>query len=262
MPSTDSTKQPRIARDANFVVMPEWILFSDLSSHAKTVWCALYSYADRQDDRAFPSRGKLKADLRLGSTDTVDRAIRELIDFGALNRESREGTSSLYTVISQRPTAHLRQVPTAHVRQGVPHRRGTNKNQEQKPEIKNHLVADATEKQNGKRERDELFEAVLQVWLPDTDPKKLSDDERGRINRVLPQLRKLGATPDDIYRRERRYRERGLEGEFTPQTLTKTWTTLGQGVATDITKDQRKQTRDAWREAVQQLEGTDDETDQ
>ena len=53
------------------------------------------------------------------------------------------------------------------------------------------------------REKDLLFEAVLRVagW----SESELTDSARGRTNRALKELRAVGATPEEVLIRGRRY---------------------------------------------------------
>ena len=86
-------------------------------------------------------------------------------------------------------------------------------------------AANTTQQAEKPKRVDALFEAVVAVCYhkPYTD---ITDDERGRVNRAMPQLRKMNATPEDVYARQAEYDARGLV-DFTPQTLTKKWTSLG-----------------------------------
>lgn len=78
---------------------------------------------------------------------------------------------------------------------------------------------------------DEIFDAVIAVCYG-KPPDQLTRDERGRANRAVKQLRELGATAEQIYAREKAYRSRSPGFPLTPQTLTKSWTALGDAVTT------------------------------
>ena len=94
MTSTASTDLP-------FAIVPEWLVDADCSDRAFRVYALLARYADSDGGGAIPGRRKMAQ--RLGcSVDTIDRAVAELIELGAVEREHRyvEGrqTSNAYVV--------------------------------------------------------------------------------------------------------------------------------------------------------------------
>lgn len=90
--------------DNYFAIIPHWVLFSDLSSQAIRLYCVLRTYADNKTLESWPSRNTLAQDLQVESVKTVDRAIKELVDVGAIMVERRfkngEPQSNLYTLMS------------------------------------------------------------------------------------------------------------------------------------------------------------------
>lgn len=90
-----------LRKDAYFASVPEWVLFhEDLTPQAVRLYGVLDRYAEGQ---CFPSRRKLADQLRVKSVDTVDRALRELQEVGAVTVTARvddagDQTTSLYTV--------------------------------------------------------------------------------------------------------------------------------------------------------------------
>lgn len=86
---------PRIKAEVTFAIVPDWLLRSTVSDKAVRLYGVLWRHADR-DYRAHPSRQRLAALMRC-SKDSVDRAIRELVQVGALSvtrRSSAQGNSS------------------------------------------------------------------------------------------------------------------------------------------------------------------------
>lgn len=75
------------------------------------------------------------------------------------------------------------------------------------------------------RPRDPLFEAVVEVCYG-VPHDQLTDTERGRANRAVAELRKVSATPEDVFRRAAEYRARSPDYPLMPQTLTKLWNDL------------------------------------
>lgn len=96
--------QEKLIADNFFAIIPEWVLFADISPQAVRLYGVLRRYADR-DGSCFPSRKRLASDLRMESTKPVDRALKELIAIGAITSEHRfteqgDLQSNLYTVLS------------------------------------------------------------------------------------------------------------------------------------------------------------------
>lgn len=90
-----------VTADDYFAVIPESVLYADISSHAVRVYAVLRRYADKQGS-AHPSR-KTIAEHAHVSIDTVKRAVSELEEHGFLMREERfsEGrrTSNSYHLV-------------------------------------------------------------------------------------------------------------------------------------------------------------------
>jgi hypothetical protein len=96
--------QDKVIADNFFAIIPEWLLFADISPQAVRLYGVLRRYADR-DGSCFPSRKRLASDLRMESTKPVDRALKELVHIGAItiqHRHTEQGDlqSNLYTVLS------------------------------------------------------------------------------------------------------------------------------------------------------------------
>ena len=96
--------QDKIIADNFFAIIPEWVLFAEISPQAVRLYGVLRRYADR-DGSCFPSRKRLASDLRMDSTKPVDRALKELVTIGAItitHRHTEQGDlqSNLYTVLS------------------------------------------------------------------------------------------------------------------------------------------------------------------
>lgn len=93
--------------DSYFAIIPEWVLYANISSNAIRLYCVLRRRADKESGRCYPSRKTLAKEMGNISTRTLDRAIEELIEIGALKvlhrMNGEEYTSNLYTVISARP---------------------------------------------------------------------------------------------------------------------------------------------------------------
>jgi hypothetical protein len=91
----------QIAADNYFAIIPEWVLDAPISSNAVRCYALLQRYANHEN-RCWPSRTLLAKRMRC-STDTVDRAIKELVANKAISLQSRKTdagnpTSNVYTL--------------------------------------------------------------------------------------------------------------------------------------------------------------------
>lgn len=94
----------QINADNYFCIIPEWVLYSSISSHAVRLYGTLQRYADKDSGKCHPSRKTLAEKCGL-SLSSLDRALNELVDLGAVKKQQRVGsngdfTSNIYTVIS------------------------------------------------------------------------------------------------------------------------------------------------------------------
>lgn len=111
-----------IQADDYFAIVPEWLLYADVSANAVRLYAILNRYANSRG-HAWPSR-KTLADAMRCSIATVDRAREELTGAGAVTvipRRNKAGdpTSNLY-LLHSRP-----QLGVSPVTQGTPTNGGT-----------------------------------------------------------------------------------------------------------------------------------------
>jgi len=102
--ATPSVGKDTIHADLYFAIVPEWVLSLPVSSNAIRVYCCLRRFADNHTGECFPSRKTVAMRARL-SVSTLDRAMKELLEFGAIEvtpRKNANGdwSSNLYTVRS------------------------------------------------------------------------------------------------------------------------------------------------------------------
>lgn len=91
----------RIRNAVNFAIVPEWILYADISPQAIRLYGVLNRHADKIG-RCHPSRSTL-ADIMRVTAKTVDRAMDELERIGAVTISKRftnrgDQTSNQYTL--------------------------------------------------------------------------------------------------------------------------------------------------------------------
>ena len=89
---TDSIKL-----DRKFAIIDDWILDLNISDRAIRLYAILSRYADNETHKAYPSRVTLSKRLRC-SPSSVDRATRELVEAGALDKKQRLNSSLIYTL--------------------------------------------------------------------------------------------------------------------------------------------------------------------
>lgn len=93
-----------ISADNYFCIIPEWVLYSSISSNAVRLYGTLQRYADKDSGQCHPSR-KTLADKCGLSLSSLDRALIELVELGAVRKQQRlsskgDWTSNIYTVIT------------------------------------------------------------------------------------------------------------------------------------------------------------------
>jgi hypothetical protein len=93
--------------EQHFAIVPEWVIDTDISDAAYRLYSVLLRYGQSSGTR-MPGRALLARRLRKRSTDSVDRALKELVAVGAVvverRRRGREFLSNRY---------HLRSTPPA-----------------------------------------------------------------------------------------------------------------------------------------------------
>ena len=92
--------------DQYFSIIPETVLYADISASAVRVYGVLRRHADKDDGTCYPGRARI-AELGRMTPRTVDKAIDELIGIGALRVQKRHDPenpkkqlSNQYTVIT------------------------------------------------------------------------------------------------------------------------------------------------------------------
>ena len=79
-----------------FAIVPEWLLDADIGDAAVRLYAVLLRYGNSSGAR-MPSRSTLARRLRKRSTDSVDRAMEELVAIGAVGVEHRYDGAQIRT---------------------------------------------------------------------------------------------------------------------------------------------------------------------
>lgn len=197
-----------------FAMVPAWVLeHPELGDRAVRVYAALARFADNDTGSSWPSRATLAERCGGCSVDSVDRALRQLRDLGAITVERRrtaEGDpdTSLYTI---------RRLPPDGLGVAAPVRPPG-----RDPAAGGGREAAALTRPTGTRPRarDEVWDALVAVWgEPTTDAAKRA---RGKVVR---DLRRNGLIDGgELERRGRLARQRWTEA--TPNVLLTRWDDL------------------------------------
>ena len=96
-----------------YAVIPEWVLYSSLSDRAIRLYAVLGRYVGSHD-KGWPSRASLGKRINC-STSSIDRAVTELEEFGAIRVEERRrpngSRTSSYFYLLPNPTSDVRVEP-------------------------------------------------------------------------------------------------------------------------------------------------------
>jgi len=100
--------EEHITADLRFSIVPHWLLNTKVSNTGLRLYAVLAKFADSETGQAFRGRTRLSRELDC-SLKTVDRAVAELMELGAIRKTQRvkDGyfQSSLYTVVRIDPAS-------------------------------------------------------------------------------------------------------------------------------------------------------------
>jgi len=170
-----------------FAMIPEWLLDSDVSAQATRLYCVLHRYADKDTQDARPIESALAK--RLGcSLDTIDRALKELVQIGAVDVEHRldeagDLTSNDYILRPGGRTDAATRDRTDAATVAAPMRHRT-KAIEREPSEREKVLAP--------RKRDAIWDVLVEMYGEPTDASKKL---RGLNAKVL---RDYGADADEV----------------------------------------------------------------
>ena len=97
---------PPLDVEDRFAIVPQWLLDADISDAAVRLYAVLLRFGQTSGAR-MPARSTLAARMRKKSTDTIDRAMRELVELGAVVVQNRfdggQRLTNKYLVRTSRP---------------------------------------------------------------------------------------------------------------------------------------------------------------
>jgi hypothetical protein len=194
-------------------IVPEWVLDADISDRAVRLYGVLGRYANANGS-SYPGRGTLAKRLRC-SVDSVDRAARELVAAGALEKSPRwtddgDQTTNLCRLLYVAPVQYPGRTAAA-----TPHRKGAAQNESHLEREENLATASRV------RPRDEIWDALTTMFGEAT-----TRSEQTNRGRVVRSLKEAGATPAEMFARAKRWPRHYDSATLTENALERHWSTL------------------------------------
>ena len=197
-----------------FAVIPEFVIYG-CTPRAIQIYGLIQRHTDR-DRKAWPGRERLAA-LADTSVKTIDRAITELVEAGAIIKETRPGQSNMYRLPTMKheggditvPTGGDTTVATGGDISVSLTRTSLNENQLNEPALR----------------RNELWDALVSIF---GNPPA---SQRSNYGKVVKELHELGATAEDVQIRAVRLVDTWGAGKLTINSLLKHWARFGTDLA-------------------------------
>ena len=112
VPSQDAS--PDLVVEDRFAIVPEWLLDAEIGDAAVRLYAVLLRYGQSSGAR-MPSRATLARRMHKKSTDSVDRALKELVAIGAVVIEHRydggQRLTNAYHLRTSRPAQNASEPP-------------------------------------------------------------------------------------------------------------------------------------------------------
>lgn len=205
--------------DNYFAVVPEWLIYSNVSAQAVRVYCVLARHADKDTTKSFPSHNRI-AKLIGVSNSTVRNALKELIELGAVvvehryDKETGHQKSNNYYLINS-PLEYLQYfnmgvaIDNHHPRQDSNDITKVNKtkvnNDEQTKQLRKNL----------RRVCNDLF------------GKPSNTNAQGKRGMAIKLLIESQATVEELILRAELYRSKWPQMTFSANAVASNWDNLG-----------------------------------
>jgi DNA-binding MarR family transcriptional regulator len=200
-----------------FSMIPEWLLDINITPGAYMVYGALAKYASNETKSTFVSHSTLAERLKV-SRGTIINRINELKEKGCIVVENR------YEDGHQKSNIYILQWTAPPVFKTV------DVETEEVHPNKNIIVEDNSFQIDVEVKKKRTV-TITPLWRPlvevcGYDPKEKTK-MYGSWNESIKELEKKGATPEEVYRRARLYKQRfSNKAELTPAALDKWWEAL------------------------------------
>lgn len=190
------------------------------SPTAKLVLIALADHANAEGE-CWPSMGRI-AQIAGISDRQVSRHIQVLVDRGLVEKVDRRRRNGYlgswnYRVLYQTPVSARDESPTGHQGQFLQDT-GVRSEPSREPSVV--LATDVAQK----RPKNPLFDAVAEAC--GLGGKSLTRSEGGRVAKAVKDLKEVGATPEEVVLRARKYKEMWPRVSLTPTALAANWSKL------------------------------------
>jgi hypothetical protein len=204
-------KMDKLDIDNKFIIIPEWILLSNISDKAKVLYGNLWKYADRDTNKCFPSRATLAKNMNCYKS-SIDRVLKELIDIKAVSVQNRPpkdngaNQSNLYTLRTISPVFIDKDTPSS-----------TDK--DTPVVLDNDLTITNRTKTNitKVRKRDLIFEEICNQC--GIDWTKATRGELGRVQKATKELKEINATVEEIKKVSIWYKTNWKNIDITPNGI-------------------------------------------
>lgn len=216
-----------LRRQYRFTITPEHLIYDHhVSDRGFRLWCVL-DRAAGDTEVTMPTRQVL-AELLGTSVDTIDRGTQELIDSGWLEKQATAGRPNTYIL----KIADERTPSTGGRRSAAPPPRGA---ATVRPPVRippshagepERTPLAAVTGGAGSTRQDLVFEAVAEVCGIEWRGGALTASARGPLTRAVKELKQVGAEPDEIRARSKRYLLKYPGAALTPMALAKHWSAL------------------------------------
>jgi|APGre2960657373_1045057.scaffolds.fasta_scaffold06384_6 hypothetical protein len=174
----------------------EWVFEkSKAQGLERLILLVIADHCNSEGEDAFPRISVIARRANV-SERTVTRKIQDLVSMGELSVIKRQGTSSLYRIVTSTNSV------------------------DEKPSTENQSTKKPS-KQQSERKRNPIWDALLTAC--NVNPDNVNSSEASRYGRMVRVLKESNATPDDIFARAQAYRQKFPQATLTPTALVNRW---------------------------------------
>lgn len=242
----------KVSAEVRFAIIPEWLIFADVSDKAIRLYAVLARHANAEGETTV-YRTTLAKEMCC-SSDSVDRALRELVAIEALSVRSRRSEEHPRQQLANEYT--LRTSAPSRTDAETPLRIGAARGSRTDAAVVNESKP---ERKKPERERDPAFDALVEST--GNDPSKLTRKAArsagvalAEIAEVHPDLNRLELA-EEIRGGAVKYVRSHPDWALTPMALAKHWASLdGSGSTRPMS---RHEANEMWNEMADALERGD-----
>lgn len=174
----------------------EWVFEkSKAQGLERLILLVIADHCNSEGEEAFPRISVIARRANV-SQRTVKRKIQDLVAMGELAVVNRQGTSSLYKIVTSRNSSDLNQQVDEDTSKKIP-------------------------KRHAERKRNPIWDALLTAC--NVNPDNVNSSEASRYGRMVRVLKESNATPEEILARAQAYRQKFPQATLTPTALVNRW---------------------------------------